>query len=244
MSAIRLMIADPNDAFTEHVTAYLAARSEIDVIGRCKSGAELIEQTRRRAPDTVLMDIILENIDGIGVLKRLKPLTRKTAFIICTEFHNEFSVHLAHEYGARSFLCKPVACDVLLDNIRECSSPASGIFQDSALPDADREGVEPAITDRLLQLGISRQCEGFALIRHAVKSAISDPSLMNSMTKLMYPELARHFATSLTRVERNIRTAIGAAYSRGMLNISGRRPTNREMILLVAKSVMGDTSII
>lgn len=244
MSAIRLMIADPSEAFTEHVMSYLVKRPEIDVIGCCKSGAELIEQAQRRMPDAVLMDIILENIDGIGVLKRLQPLTRKTAFIVCTEFHNEFSVHLTHEYGARSFLCKPVACDVLLDNIRECANSTSSIIQEAALPGTEREGIEPAITDRLLQMGISRQCEGFALIRQAVKSAISDPSLMDSMTKRLYPELACQFTSSLTRVERNIRTAIGKAYSRGMLNICGRRPTNREMILMVAKSITGDTNII
>lgn len=244
MSAIRLMIADPSEAFTEHVLSYLVKRPDIDVIGCCKSGAELIEQARRRMPDAVLMDIILESIDGIGVLKRLQPLTRRTAFIVCTEFHNEYSVHLTHEYGARSFLCKPVACDVLLDNIRECASSTSGIIQEAPPCDAEREGIEPAITDRLLQMGISRQCEGFALIRQAVKSAISDPSLMDSMTKRMYPELARQFASSLTRVERNIRTAIGKAYSHGMLNISGRRPTNREMILMVAESIIGDMNLI
>lgn len=244
MSAIRLMIADTSEAFTEHVTSYLVRRPEIDVIGCCKSGADLIEQAQRRMPDAVLMDIILENIDGIGVLKRLQPLTRKTAFIVCTEFHNEFSVHLTHEYGARSFLCKPVACDVLLDNIRECANSASIIVHQAALPSAERGDVEPAITDRLLQMGISRQCEGFALMRQAVKSAISDPSLMDSMTKGLYPELARQFASSLARVERNIRTAIGKAHSRGMLNICGRRPTNREAILMIVKSITGDTDII
>lgn len=241
MSAIKLMIADRSKAFTELVISYLGNRPEIDVIGSCKSGAELIRQTQRHSPDAVLMDIILENIDGIGVLKRLQPQTRKTAFIICTEFHNDISVHLTHKYGARSFLCKPVACDVLLDNIRECTNATSSVIPEATLSSAEHERAERSITSTLLEMGISRQWEGFALIRQAVEFAIADPSLMDSMTKRLYPKLASHFTSSLDCVERNIRTAISKAYSRGTLNICGHRPTNREMIRMVVKSVTNST---
>lgn len=237
MPAIKLMIADQSQVFTEHVVSYLNKYPDIEVIGCCKSGAELIEQTQLHSPDAVLMDIILEGMDGFSALKLLNPAAHRTAFIICTEFFNEITVRRAHKCGASCFLCKPVSAESLLNSICESvyddESEASSIYETHI----DENDLSAQITGKLLSMGLPSNLKGFRMIRQSVISAAHDPALMDSMTKRLYPEMAKLFNVAASSIERDIRTTITRAYEGGLDATFGHRPTNRELISVVLHAI-------
>lgn len=234
MSQIRLIIADPCEEFAARAAAYLNGRHGIDVIARCTSGDKLISLVRSEKPDAVVMNTILEGLDGLCALKRLNQETERTAFIVCTEFYSEPIIRRARRFGARYFLCRPLLFSSLAECIVEAVSDMreDDIFTMPASIDAE-------IGEALIDMGIPRHCEGFELIRQAVRLALDEPSVTASMTGRLYPALARLTDSTPSRAERNIRTAINHAYMHGALP-GARRPTNREFILSVIMSIRRD----
>ena len=240
--AIRLLLADQNEQFLNHFLTYLAHRTQIRVIDVCHSGEELVRQSLALCPDVVLTDLILRGMDGLTALKSLQRLRCKFAAIVCTEFYNDLCVKRAQQYGASGFLCKPVVPQVICDTIQDSltllreSAPAEDIAE---LAQDNR--IETAVTSQLLQIGFSSQSEGFRLLRDSIVNAILNPSLLSSMTKQLYPELARIHHTTPDRVERNIRSAIQKASNRGGSFFQGHRPTNREMISAIVRDFSYET---
>ena len=235
MSTINIVIADPGEAFTDNIRAGLRRRRDINIIGCCRSGAELIKLVRSQRPDAVILNTILEDIDGITVLKRLGSDRAGTAFIVCTEIASDSAICRAAKYGADTFICKPVDIDALYDTVTEIVA-FSKTQEAQCLSDSD--GIDSAIYENLLENGISTGCEGFRLMRHAVRYILCEAPDKISMTKQLYPELARAFGSTAERVERNIRSAIGRAYSRGMLCEFAKRPSNKEFMMALAADAM------
>jgi len=234
MSTISIVIADPGEAFTDNLCAGLKRRRDINIIDCCRSGAKLMKLVRSHSPDAVILNTILEDIDGITVLKRLGRDRAGTAFIVCTEIASDSAICRAAKYGADTFICKPVDIDALYDTVTEIVA-FSKTHKTQCLSEPD--GLDSAIYENLLENGISTGCEGFRLMWHAVRYIMCESPEKISMTKQVYPELAREFGSTAERVERNIRSAIGRAYSRGMLCEFSKRPSNREFMMALAADV-------
>lgn len=239
MSAIKLLVADTDRYFIGAVSNYFSKTNDIQVTGVCSNSSELLEQVRLQHPDAVLTELILAGLDGIAVLKTLHNLSQQSRVIICTEFYNELCIRRACRFGASAFLCKPVCLQSLHDTVVESCDPITGGISnaDFALEYPHSEFSEADIVNHLISLGISQESEGFRYLCDAVGLVRRRPELISSMTKLLYPELARINSTTPACAERNIRTAVQHAFANGGLIINGHKPTNREMIVYLADAV-------
>ncbi len=245
MRNIRLLIADHSEKFVNDVKSFLGRMPGIDVVGYYRNGDQTVKFISEKAPDAVLLGLVLDGLDGLSILKWFKGKARAPAFIVCTEFTNEVCIHRASQYGACYFLCKPVARHVLYDAIVD-SVNAMGLDLTNEVPTIAEvtKSTDEMISNFLASSGIPKQSSGYRYLCDAAAIVGKNPSILSALTKLLYPEIARMNKSTPARVERNIRSAIFHAYRHNNLQINGSRPTNREFIQMLTDQMNESTSSI
>lgn len=233
MRNIRLLIADHNEGFANDVASFMGKMPEIDVVGFRRNGDETVKFIAENAPDAVLLELILDGLDGISVLKSFSGHPRAPVFIICTEFCNEVGIRRARQYGACCFLCKPVSAQALYDAIVECVKVQGDALIAEETAKSQSECACTTIKSFLAESGIPKQSYGYRYLCDAVTIAQQNPASLTAITKQLYPEIARINASTPARVERDIRSAIRYAHQHFNLRINGTRPTNREFIQIL-----------
>ena len=233
-----VLLADANEEFRTLVRGIIDETEEFTVVGSVGDGAEALRLARQEAPDLLLMDVLLPGLDGFGVLKQLRELERPPKVILISAFCRDSVVSEAVELGASYFMFKPVEENALLDRMRALFS--------RDLPE-ERHPVElkNLVTSVIHEIGVPAHIKGYQYLREAIMIAVDDMDVINAVTKVLYPEVAKRFNTTPSRVERAIRHAIEVAWDRGDLetlqkyfgytvsNAKGK-PTNSEFIAMIA----------
>ena len=203
---------------------------------RRKDSNVIIDSIRNDPPDAAVLDITAENGDAVTIMKKVREFGVKSpAFIITSDCDNEFIERQVMENGASKFLLRPYGADDLINAI----SSALGDRADSLSDD-----MEIVITDIIHQLGVPAHIKGYQYLRTAILLSIGDKNLLDSVTKLLYPTVAKTYDTTSSRVERAIRHAIEIAWDRGnvdtlnsffgyTVDTSKGKPTNSEFIALI-----------
>ena len=203
---------------------------------RRKDCSVIIDSIRRDPPDAAVLDISAQNGDAVSLMKRAKELGGKCpAFIITSACDNEFIERQVMENGAARFLLRPYSADELLTAI-------NAAVGEKAVPYSD--DMEIVVTDIIHQLGVPAHIKGYHYLRTAILYSIEDKTLLESVTKLLYPTVANIYETTSSRVERAIRHAIEIAWDRGNVDTlnsffgytvdTGKgKPTNSEFIALI-----------
>jgi Response regulator containing a CheY-like receiver domain and an HTH DNA-binding domain len=242
----KVMIADSSEDFRYLMTDTIAAEDDMAVVGAAGDGLETLQLIREKHPDVILMDLVLTKLDGLGVMQKLAQMQQTPVVIIVSGFFNEHVVQEAAELGAYYFMPKPCDIPALLGRVRQVMS--------SSKSNAPRQGVsmfrpetslESVVTEVLHEIGVPAHIKGYQYLREAIIMTINDMDTINSVTKILYPEVARKFSTTPSRVERAIRHAIEVAWDRGDIetlqkffgytvsNVKGK-PTNSEFIAMIA----------
>lgn len=244
----RVLIADSGEDFRFLMEDTIASEGDMMVVGTAADGAELLTLTEEKKPDVIVMDIVLTKVDGMVVLKRMSQIQEKPAVIIVSSFFNEHVVQEAAELGAYYFMAKPCDVPALLSRIRQVSASsksASPVVKLSEVGTPREEDLDSVVTEVLHEIGVPAHIKGYQYLREAIILTINDMDIINSVTKILYPEVARKFGTTPSRVERAIRHAIEVAWDRGDLetlqkffgytvsNVKGK-PTNSEFIAMIA----------
>lgn len=230
----KILLADSSEEFRLLLRRTLEETGEFQVVGETGDGEEawaLIQQTR---PDVVVMDVILPGLDGISLLQRM-PKTVKT--IVLSAFCSQNMVQEVMQLGAWYFIPKPAHVESLLERIREAVVPEETTVV--------RPSLEAEVTAIIHEVGIPAHIKGYQYVREAIILTVQDMEMINAVTKMLYPEVARRFHTTPSRVERAIRHAIEVAWDRGDLEILQKyfgytvstakgKPTNSEFIALIA----------
>lgn len=210
------------------------------VMTRPKDGTALLETIKSDAPDVVVMDAILPHMDAIELMKKVQASGGKRPQFIVTSAHdNPFIEKQVMQGGAAYFMLKPFEISALGERI---TSLTQGGMTGRNAPGT--ENMEIVVTDVIHQLGVPAHIKGYHYLREAILSSIEDPELLESVTKLLYPTVAKRFDTTSSRVERAIRHAIEIAWDRGNLdtlnaffgytvNTCKGKPTNSEFIALI-----------
>ena len=233
-----VLLADANEEYRTMVQRIIEESEEFTVAGSVGDGAEALRLARQEAPDLVLMDVLLPGLDGFGVLKQLGEQEKMPKVILISAFCSDSVVSEAVELGASYFMFKPVERDALLDRMRALFS--------RDLPE-ERHPVElkNLVTSVIHEIGVPAHIKGYQYLREAIMIAVDDMDVINAVTKVLYPEVAKRFGTTPSRVERAIRHAIEVAWDRGDLetlqkyfgytvsNAKGK-PTNSEFIAMIA----------
>ncbi len=245
---IRVMIADSGEDFRRLLADALSQESDIEVVAAAGDGMEAVSLAASLKPDVLLLDLVLPKVDGFGVMQRLAELGADTVVMVVSAFYNETMVARCAEEGAYYFIPKP--CDIaeLTRHIRSSVAP-KGRIMPVAIPAADSKSsensLEATVTEIIHEIGVPAHIKGYQYLREAIIITIKDMDVINAVTKVLYPTVAKKYATTPSRVERAIRHAIEVAWDRGDLetlqrffgytvsNIKGK-PTNSEFIAMIA----------
>ena len=232
-----VLLADANEEFRTLVRKIIDETEEFSVVGSVGDGTEALRLAREEAPDLILMDVVLPGLDGFGVLKQLRE-QEVPKVILISAFCSDSVVSEAVDLGASYFLTKPVEENALLDRMRALFSRGAPVEEHPA-------ELKNLVTSVIHEIGVPAHIKGYQYLREAIIIAVGDMDVINAVTKILYPEVAKRFGTTASRVERAIRHAIEVAWDRGDLetlqkyfgytvsNAKGK-PTNSEFIAMIA----------
>lgn len=226
--------------------------SNIDIVSNGKDASNLIEQNNY---DLVILDLVLQEIDGFELIETIKNKNPSTKIIVMSSLSSDAFIKKVTSLGVNYFMLKPVNADILRKRSIELLNESietkaiSHTIKNSSF-EFNKE-IEEKITDIFITVGIPAHIKGYQFLREAIKLAMENPDIINSITKKLYPSIAERFDTSASKVERAIRHAIEVAWNRGKIeninNIFGltiytsnEKPTNGEFIALVADKMLLD----
>lgn len=250
MSKYRILLVDDDPQHLSQTKSYFAAQEQIRQIDVATDGKQAVEKIRAARYDAILMDLIMPKLDGLGVLEQLNMLGgEKPAVIIVTAIHNENMIKSACSLGAKYFMVKPIEPSTLYKRTLDmlAHAPETGVSITPA-PVPPRT-LDEKITSVFLVAGIPAHIKGYHYLREGIKMVYNSPTMINRITKELYPSIAKFFNTSPSKVERAIRHAIEVAWTRGKIeninqlfgyNIYSKndKPTNGEFIALVADKLI------
>lgn len=244
---ISIVIADENQATIEEILQKIQ-KEKFEVVGTATDGVSLLQLIRDNKPSVVIMDLVLPQLDGFAVMEKIKQENIQSNIIIHTSLSLNGFIGKSMKLGAKYYAVKPFSVDVLLERVEEICLNVEEI-NEQGVGLTTTNHLEEKITNIFITVGIPAHIKGYQFLREAIKLAISNPSIINSITKKLYPSIAEKFSTSASKVERAIRHAIEVAWNRGKIeNInsvfglkvysSNEKPTNGEFIALVADKML------
>lgn len=245
LQKIKVFVADDSKDFIEAVKVNLPI-DRIEIIGTASDGFEALERIEKLSPDVVLLDVVLSGLDGLQLLKNAQALTKKPVFIVTTAIRNEKIMQDAIALGAAYYMLKPFDFAVLADRIAGfCTKGAHRVESTLSFPKENELSLEAQVTQIMHELGVPAHIKGYQYMREAIMMAVEDMEVINSITKLLYPSVAKRFSTTPSRVERAIRHAIEVAWDRGDIDVLDSifgytvqndkgKPTNSEFIAMIA----------
>jgi len=242
MDKKKVLVADAGEEFRRLLVETIDAEGDLTVVGDTASGEEVVKLCRRQVPDVVVMDMILAELDGVEVLAALSRQEPRPKVLVLSSFASGSAADLAAANGAEYFMMKPCKTSAVVERIRQMTTASAAGAGEGGGRARDLEGTVTAI---IHEIGVPAHIKGYQYLREAIMIAVEDMDVINAVTKVLYPEVAKRFGTTASRVERAIRHAIEVAWDRGDLetlqkyfgytvsNAKGK-PTNSEFIAMIA----------
>ncbi|RBW70618.1 sporulation transcription factor Spo0A [Bacillus taeanensis] len=248
MQKIKVCLADDNRELIHLIEEYLSDQSDIEVIGVAYNGHECLEIIEEKDPDVLVLDIIMPHLDGLAVLEKIRERNSSPSVIMLTAFGQEDVTKKAVDLGASYFILKPFDMENLTNHIRQVSGKKSAFIQKPAASRMEKDkpkNLDASITSVIHEIGVPAHIKGYMYLREAISMVYNDIELLGSITKVLYPDIAKKYNTTSSRVERAIRHAIEVAWSRGNIesiskmfgytvSMTKAKPTNSEFIAMVA----------
>lgn len=256
MNEINVAIADDNERILDLLGDMIDADKELKLVGKANNGEDAYEMIRQKQPDVVLLDLILPKMDGLSVMDQVnndQELRKHPDFIVITAIGQERITEDAFKKGASYYILKPFHNDTVIKRIKNAGENMTKNIkpvakEGSVLPAQPQMQLENRVTDMIHEIGIPAHIKGYHYLRDAIIMAVEDMDVLNAITKVLYPTVAKMHQTTASRVERAIRHAIEVAWSRGKLDTldhlfgytvsTGKgKPTNSEFIALIADTI-------
>ncbi len=240
---LKVLIADDTTEFGQNCSKVLKSLN-MEVYLCPKDGNRVIESIKSFKPDAVLVDIFMANLDALGVIKFANTVEpKKPQVFVMSSFDNPQLEIQTLNAGAAYYLIKPFDIHVLGERIIQITS-----LQNKEKGDAEsvsNSDLELMITEIIHQIGVPAHIKGYHYLREAIVLSILNPDVINSVTKILYPTVAKKHKTTASRVERAIRHAIEVAWDRGNVDVLNSyfgytidnnrgKPTNSEFIAMIA----------
>ena len=238
-----VIIADNAEEFCTGLTAALQRAGGFHVMGSANDGEQAIRMITERKPNILVLDLMLAKQDGLSVLKAIAAMPHKPVTLATSRFVTDYVASAAANLGVRYLMLKPCDMAVLVERLKEIRG-GDALQKDPAhYPTATN--IESMVTNVIHEIGVPAHIKGYQYLREAIIIAVGDMDVINAITKVLYPQVAKTFQTTPSRVERAIRHAIEVAWDRGDLDTLQRffgytvsntkgKPTNSEFIALIA----------
>lgn len=259
MEKISVAIVDDNAKMVESMSNILKGDDGIDIIGKAKNGEEGYELIKKDKPDVVLLDLIMPKMDGLSLMDKINKdntITKIPFFIVTSAISNEAVIQDSFNYGAGYYMLKPFEMDMIVDRVYSAKKGLKRKVSENkkivaAFEDKKQfmeRNIESDVTNIIHEVGVPAHIKGYQYLREAIMLSVNDTEMLNSITKILYPTIAKKFHTTPSRVERAIRHAIEVAWNRGKMdtidelfgytiNAEKGKPTNSEFIALIADKI-------
>lgn len=258
MGKISVAIVDDNERMVNLLEDILKEDADIEVVGKSENGIDALDMIKEKKPDVVLLDLIMPKLDGLGVMEKVRrdsEFKKTPSFIVITAIGQEGVTESAFELGANYYIMKPFDSSVVLSRIKQLKGDYHSKFIDNHKVTAFENkssymerNLETDVTNIIHEIGVPAHIKGYQYLRDAIMMSVNDVEMLNSITKLLYPSIAKRHKTTPSRVERAIRHAIEVAWSRGKMDTidelfgytvsNGKgKPTNSEFVALIADKI-------
>lgn len=256
MAQLNVAIGDDNERILEILGEIVSNDKDLNLVGKANNGEEMYQIIKNKQPDVVLLDLIMPKMDGLSVMDEVakdKNVKKFPQFIIITAVGQEKITEDAFRKGASYYIMKPFQNETVLKRIKYIQNE---VRPDNHKPknitinveDAPEENLENKVTSMIHEIGIPAHIKGYHYLRDAIMMAVEDMDVLNAITKILYPTVAKKHRTTSSRVERAIRHAIEVAWSRGKVDVLDElfaytvscgkgKPTNSEFIALIADTI-------
>lgn len=249
MKCMNVAIADDNDEVLEMLECVIQEEKNLNLVGKAKNGEEIYQIIKEYNPDLVILDLFMPKMDGFRVMEQVKKEVTDVnlpTFIVLSAVGQDDITKDAFAKGASYYILKPFHNDTILRSIQYLRNYKED--RREYVIEKQEYNVESHITELLHEMGIPAHIKGYHYLRECILMSIDDMDVLNAITKILYPTVAKKYQTTSSRVERAIRHAIEVAWNRGKLDTlealfsytisTGKgKPTNSEFIALVADTI-------
>ena len=253
MGRLNVAIADDNERILNILEEIVNNDEELTLVGKADNGEDMYHIIKNKEPDVVLLDLIMPKMDGLSVMELVQEdrnLKKMPDFIIITAIGQERITEDAFKRGASYYIMKPFNNEMVLNRIKHThreiqyeKTPVGNISE--CRREIDEESLESRVTNMIHEIGIPAHIKGYQYIREGIMMAVNDMNMLNYITKLLYPSIAKKYKTTSSSVERAIRHAIEVAWGRGKIEViedmfgytvsAGKgKPTNSEFIAMIS----------
>lgn len=261
MEKLNVAIADDNEKMVEMLSHMIDEDNDLELVGKAHNGEDICSIIREKEPDVVLLDIIMPKVDGLSVMEKIShdiSIKKQPSFIVVSAVGQERITEDAFNLGADYYVLKPFDNKMLLNRIKHMKRAGDKKAREvrearklTACEDKEEymeRNLETDVTNIIHEIGVPAHIKGYQYLRDAIILSVKDMEMLNSITKILYPTIAKRHQTTPSRVERAIRHAIEVAWSRGKMDTidelfgytvsTGKgKPTNSEFIALIADKI-------
>ena len=243
MEKTRLFVIDDNKELTEMIKEYFRKVPNIDVVLEARDGKEgiLLVDQRQEDYDIILLDLVMPNKDGLNVLEHIYNRHIDKKIIVITSYNTQETIRKVASLGASYFMLKPFE----LSDLEEKINAVRTLEEKGASLNLFQNNLQISITKTLHELGVPSHIKGYQYIREGIELVYTNPEMIGGITKELYPEIAKKYDSTVSRVERAIRHAIEVSWNRGnwdlmeeifghSVDIDKAKPTNSEFIVTIA----------
>ena len=236
---IKVMLTDVNEDARSMLQDALEKTGRFTVVGSTGDGKEVLQMVADAKPDVLVLDLILPGMDGLGILRRLDG-EKRPKILAVSNFVTQEVVAEAGNLGASMFLSKPYNESAMVEHLISLAEKSEKQLHGP--------GLEELVTSIIHEVGVPAHIKGYQYVREAIMITVENMDVINSVTKVLYPEVAKRYHTTPSRVERAIRHAIEVAWDRGDLETLQRffgytvsnakgKPTNSEFIAMISDRI-------
>ena len=251
MNKIKILVADDDEMYAKELSEYINTTTDLSCAGIATDGEETLGMINETNPDVVILDVVMPKLDGIGVLRKIASSDMENKPIVIVNSASTLSslFEVSARYGAAYFMIKPQKEESVCGVIRDlCGVRKSYTAEKTASVSDPSFDLEALVTEYIHELGVPAHIKGYHYLRSAIIMVVKDMDLLNYITKELYPEIAKAYRTTSSRVERAIRHSIEVAWTRGKpqtmnevfgytINTGKGKPTNSEFIAMVADRI-------
>ena len=253
---LNVAIVDDNERILRVLGDIVSSDEELSVVGTAKDGEEAYKMIKETEPDVVLLDIVMPKLDGLGVLDKInqdESIQKHPSFVMISAVGQEQITEAAFSKGAEYYIMKPFDNALVLNQIKNVqknkrTNETKIRHPYEQIQKEPEKSLEEIVTEIIHDVGVPAHIKGYQYLRDAIVMSVLDMDMLNSVTKILYPEVAKKYKTTPSRVERAIRHAIEVAWSRGKVDtieelfgytvsIGRGKPTNSEFIALITDKI-------
>ena len=250
---IKVLIADSD---CDNIGNQLLEQNEqdtkegLEIVYKTSDGEAVYDLVCKYKPDVLLLDVFVSSVDGIEIVEQIRANEEfdNIKIIFLSTVGSPRIINMAFSLGADYYIMKPYSVSILYKRIMQLANSGSGFdeYDEGVIVyDTAEQNIENDVTEIIREIGIPAHIKGYQYIREGIIMSIRDINMLNYITKLLYPSIAKKYKTTSSSVERAIRHAIEVAWARGKIDVienmfgytvsAGKgKPTNSEFIALIA----------